>query len=196
MNSITVYCSASEGLDSGFNDAAETVGRLLAENGIELVYGGGAVGLMGVTAKACKAAGGKVTGIITEHLMASEQGWDGCDELIIVDSMRQRKRQLVELAEGFMVLPGGLGTYEEFFETLVGRLLEEHQKPIGILNDRGHFDPMMAMLQDGIDKRFITEPTMELVHVDDDAASLLKRLIESTPVEIDPDRFYPARSGE
>lgn len=196
MNSITVYCSASEGLDSGFNDAAETVGRLLAENGIELVYGGGAVGLMGVTAKACKAAGGKVTGIITEHLMASEQGWDGCDELIIVDSMRQRKRQLVELAEGFMVLPGGLGTYEEFFETLVGRLLEEHQKPIGILNDRGHFDPMMAMLQDGIDKRFITEPTMELVHVDDDAASLLKCLIESTPVEIDPDRFYPARSGE
>lgn len=196
MNSITVYCSASEGLDSGFNDAAETVGRLLAENGIELVYGGGAVGLMGVTAKACKAAGGKVTGIITEHLMASEQGWDGCDELIIVDSMRQRKRQLVELADGFMVLPGGLGTYEEFFETLVGRLLEEHQKPIGILNDRGHFDPMMAMLQDGIDKRFITEPTMELVHVDDDAASLLKRLIESTPVEIDPDRFYPARSGE
>ncbi len=196
MNSITVYCSASQGLDSGFNDAAETVGRLLAENGIELVYGGGAVGLMGVTAKACKAAGGKVTGIITKHLMESEQGWDGCDELIIVDSMRQRKRQLVELAEGFMVLPGGLGTYEEFFETLVGRLLEEHQKPIGILNDRGHFDPMMAMLRDGIDNRFITEPTMELVHVDDDAASLLKHLIEAKPVEIDPDRFYPARSGE
>ena len=196
MNSITVYCSASEGLDKGFNHAAEEVGRLLAEHGIELVYGGGAVGLMGVIAKACKAAGGKVTGIITEHLLKSEQGWDGCDELIIVDSMRQRKRQLVELAEGFMVLPGGLGTYEEFFETLVGRLLEEHQKPIGILNARGHFDPMMAMLQDGIDKRFITEPTMELVHVDDDAASLLKRLIESTPVEIDPDRFYPARSGE
>ena len=196
MNSITVYCSASEGLDKGFNDAAEEVGRLLAEHGIELVYGGGAVGLMGVIAKACKAAGGKVTGIITEHLLESEQGWDGCDELIIVDSMRQRKRQLIDRAEGFLVLPGGLGTYEEFFETLVGRLLEEHRKPIGILNDRGHFDPMMAMLRDGIDKRFITEPTMELVQIDDDAASLLKRLIESKPVEIDPDRFYPARSGE
>ena len=196
MNSITVYCSASEGLDKGFNHAAEEVGRLLAENGIELVYGGGAVGLMGVIAKACKAAGGKVTGIITEHLLESEQGWDGCDELIIVDSMRQRKRQLIDRAEGFLVLPGGLGTYEEFFETLVGRLLEEHRKPIGILNDRGHFDPMMAMLRDGIDKRFITEPTMELVQIDDDAATLLKRLIESAPVEIDPDRFYPARSRQ
>ena len=196
MRSITVYCSASEGLDKGFNDAADKVGRLLAENGIELVYGGGAVGLMGVIARACKTAGGKVTGIITEHLMESEQGWDGCDELIIVDSMRQRKRQLVDLAEGFLVLPGGLGTYEEFFETLVGRLLEEHRKPIGILNDRGHFDPMMAMLRDGIDKGFITEPTMELVLIDDDATSLLQRLIAMKPVEIDPDRFYPARSGE
>ena len=195
MRSMTVYCSASEGIDPIFKPAARRTGEVLAERGIELVYGGGAVGLMGETARACKEAGGRVTGVITKHLLDSEQGWTGCDELLIVDSMRERKQEMIERAEGFLTLPGGLGTYEEFFETLVGRLLMEHQRPIGVLNDQGHFDPLIEMFRHGVEHRFITEPTWKLVHIGSDPEQLIDELCRAQTVEIDPDEFYPARSG-
>ena len=194
MKSITVYCSASSSLDEAYYQTAEVVGRALAERGIEMVYGGGGVGLMGAAARSCKAAGGTVTGVITEHLMTMEQGWTGCDELLVVDSMRERKHQMIRRAEGFLVLPGGIGTYEEFFEVLVGRMLEEHAFPIGILNDRNYFEPLRAILEHGIEHRFISGPTLELVHFGTDPAELIDELIAAEAVEIDPDRFYPARS--
>ncbi|MCH2143525.1 MAG: TIGR00730 family Rossman fold protein [Phycisphaerales bacterium] len=194
MKSITVYCSASSSLDPGYYQTAEVVGRTLAERGIEMVYGGGGVGLMGAAARSCKAAGGRVTGVITEHLMTMEQGWAGCDELMVVESMRERKRLMMERAEGFLVLPGGIGTYEEFFEVLVGRLLEEHEFPIGILNDQDYFAPLRAILEHGIEHRFISAPTLGLVHFGSDPVALIDTLLQAERVEIDPDRFYPARS--
>jgi uncharacterized protein (TIGR00730 family) len=195
MKSITIYCSASTSLEPGYYETAELVGRTIAERGIELVYGGGGIGLMGAVAKSCKSAGGTVTGVITEHLMTMEQGWTGCDELLVVGTMRERKHLMIERAEGFMVLPGGIGTYEEFFEVLVGRLLEEHPHPIAILNDRNYFDPLVAILEHGIEHRFIARPTMDLVRIGDDPIALIDGLIAAETVEIDPDRFYPARSG-
>jgi hypothetical protein len=195
MQSITVYCSASTSIDPSFTPAAELAGRTLAERDIELVYGGGSVGLMGVLARACKEAGGRVTGVITKHLLKAEQGWDGCDELLVVDTMRDRKRIMLERGEGFLVLPGGIGTYEEFFETFVARLLEEHRCPIGILNDQGYFDPLIQILNHGIEHSFITAPTLALVQFGDDPVALIDTLLEAKAVEIDPDRFYPSRSG-
>ena len=195
MKSITLYCSASTSLDPEYYTTAETVGRTIAERGLEMVYGGGGIGLMGAAARSCKEAGGTVTGIITEHLLTMEQGWEGCDELVIVDSMRERKRQMMERAEGFLILPGGIGTYEEFFEVLVARLLEEHPHPIGILNDRGYFDPLMALLEHGFEHRFIARPTMRLLQCGTDPVALIDALIGAETVEVDPDTFYPARSG-
>jgi len=195
MKSITLYCSASTSLDPGYYSTAERVGRAIAERGLELVYGGGGIGLMGSAARSCKEAGGRVTGIITEHLLTMEQGWKGCDELHVVDSMRERKRLMMERGEGFLILPGGIGTYEEFFEVLVARLLEEHHHPIGILNDQGYYDPLLALLEHGFEQRFIARPTMRLIQCGTDPDALIDALVTADAVEVDPDTFYPARSG-
>jgi uncharacterized protein (TIGR00730 family) len=124
-----------------------------------------------------------------------EQAFDGCDELIVVDSMQERKRIMAERGDGFLVLPGGIGTLEEFFETLVGRLLEEHTKPIGIVNQQRFYDPLLAMFTHCIEHRFVTRPTLDLLHWDDDPIRLIDTLLTAEPIEIDPDRFYPARSS-
>ena len=129
LRSLTLYCSSSTSLDPHFAVAAREAGRLAAERGMTLVYGGGGIGLMGEAARAAKAAGGRVEGVITQKLLDYEQGWDGCDEMIVVDTMRERKRILMERGDAFLVLPGGLGTFEEFFETLVARQLGDHDKP-------------------------------------------------------------------
>lgn len=195
MQSMTVYCAASSSIDPKFQSAAEAAGQALAERNIELIYGGGSVGLMGVVARSCKEAGGRVTGVITKRLLNAEQGWNGCDELLVVDTMRERKRIMMERGEGFLVLPGGIGTYEEFFETFVARLLEEHHAPIGILNDHGYFDPLIQILEHGVEHRFITAPTMALVHFGDEPISLIETLVGTETIKIDPDRFYPSRSS-
>jgi uncharacterized protein (TIGR00730 family) len=191
MKAVTVYCASSTSLEPEFARTAREVGDLLAERGIELIYGGGGIGLMGEVARAMHARGGRVVGVITRHLLDHEQGWDGCDELIVVESMRERKRILVERGDGFLVLPGGLGTYEEFFETLVGRQLREHAKPIGIVNDRGYFDPLVAMIEHGIEHRFIKPAVKELFTIDPHPRRVLEWLETAPAVEIDPQRFLP-----
>ncbi len=157
------------------------VGRELAARSIRLVYGGGCIGLMGAVARATKAAGGKVTGIITRQLVALEQGWDGCDELLVVDTMRERKRLLEECGEAFLILPGGLGTYEEFFEILVGRYLKNHAKPIGVVNDHGYYDPMIAMIDHGVEHRFIRPAVRDLLFVHHDPVDVINAIVEVAP---------------
>lgn len=179
MRSVTVYCSSSTSLEPHFAAAARTVGVELARRGLTLVYGAGSIGLMGETARAAKGAGGRVVGIITQQLLDLEQGWTGCDELIVVDSMRERKRLLEERGDAFLVLPGGLGTYEEFFEILVGRYLQNHAKPIGVVNDHGYYDPMMAMIDHGIEHRFIRPAVKDLLAIDGDAVRAIERLLSA-----------------
>lgn len=179
---LTVYCASARGLDSRHLDAARDFGRLLAEHSFDLVYGGGGIGLMGELARSAKNSGARVTGIITEQFVTLEQGWDGCDELIVVDSMRERKKQMEERADAFAILPGGLGTCEEFFETLVGRVIGRHAKPLGILNVNRFFDPLLALLSHGVESGFVRSAARDLVISAVDAGALLDALrAEITP---------------
>ncbi len=192
MLAVTVYCSSSTYLDPAFHEPALQVGAELARRNLGLVYGGGGVGLMGDVARAVKAGGGRVTGIITHTLMDKEQGWDGCDELIAVDTMRERKREMLARGDAFLILPGGLGTYEEFFEALTGLLLKEHNKPIGIVNTGGYYDPMLEMIRHGIEHKFIKPAVMELLDVDPEPLRVIDQLVAHEGVVIDDDRFLPS----
>ena len=176
MKFVAVYCSSSSSLDPHFTRTAEIVGREIAARGRTLVYGGGSTGLMGDVARACAAAGGEVVGVITNHLATLEVAFDGCTELVTVETMRERKRIMVERGDAFLVLPGGLGTYEELFETLVGRLLSEHDKPMGIVNDHGYFDPLLAMIEHGIEQKFIRPAIRRLLAIDRDPIKVLHDL--------------------
>lgn len=193
LRSITLYCSSSRSLDPHFAVAARAAGELLARRGITLVYGGGGIGLMGEAARACKSAGGRVEGIITRRFLDLEQGWDGCDELVVVDTMRERKRLLIERADAFLVLPGGMGTFEEFFETLVGRQIGDHEKPIAVLDDHGYYLPLASLIEHSIRERFAREAVREILRFGTELEPLVSWLERSVaaPVSADPERFLP-----
>jgi uncharacterized protein (TIGR00730 family) len=192
METITVYCSSSTRASRSLHFAAELVGTALGERGIRLVYGGGSVGLMGAVAKGAKEAGGQITGIITERLVELEQASDICDELIVVQTMRERRRLLLEQADGILVLPGGLGTLEEFFEALVGRQLAEHGCPIGLINIDGAMDSLLAMLDDLVKQQFVRASARDLIIVEDDPVAAVERLLATPGGLVDPTRMVPS----
>lgn len=155
MPSITVYCSSSAKLARVYRQAGDGLGRAIARRGWSLVYGGNCIGLMDTLACAARASGGKVIGV-TPRLMVDEGIADmQCDELIVTDTMRQRKALLEQRGDGFIALPGGLGTLEEIFEVIVNRSLGYHAKPIVLLNINGYYDPMLAMIEHAIEQTFI-----------------------------------------
>ncbi len=182
LRSITVYCSSSNDLHQEYLDVARAIGEGLARSGRTLVYGGGCVGLMGVAARACREHGGRVVGIITERLKQAEQLDQENHENIVVRTMRERKALLESRGDAMLVLPGGLGTLEEFFEILVGRLLGEHSKPIVLLNSTDpdapgrYYDPLLAMFDHMIRSRFARNGLTSLFDVCDTAAETLARL--------------------
>lgn len=155
IRAVTVYCSSSKSVPRVYFDAAAELGRAIAMQGWTLVYGGNAVGCMGALADAARAAGGRVVGVtpqlLVDHGIADRQ----CDELIVTATMRERKAQLEQRGDAFVALPGGLGTFEEVFEILVGRTLGYHQKPVVLLNVAGYYAPLLAMIEHGIEYRFI-----------------------------------------
>jgi uncharacterized protein (TIGR00730 family) len=155
MKSITVYCASSTSLDQEYHDAAEQIGKEIASRGLTLVYGGGRIGLMGEVAMTAAANGAEVIGVITHKFVAHEQANESCDELIVVDTMQQRRAIMMERGDAFLVLPGGIGTYEELFEVLVGRQLDDHCKPIGIVNVEGYYDPLIELIDHGIKHGFM-----------------------------------------
>ena len=165
MNAVTVYCGSSTQLDATYHESAELVGKGLGEKELTLVYGGGRIGLMGEVATSAAKHGARVVGVITHKLVGHEQANEGCDELIVVDTMQERRAMMMERGDTFLVLPGGIGTYEEMFEVLVGRQLGDHSKPIGIVNIDGYFDPLIAMLDHGIDQKFIRDAVHRLIYI-------------------------------
>ncbi len=180
---ITVYCSSSNDLHADFFAAASRLGTLMAEAGWGLVYGGGSVGLMGEIAGAVRDGDGHVTGIITQRLRDAEQMDDLNDENVVVETMRERKRILEHRGDAFVILPGGLGTLEEFFEILVGHLLGEHHKPIVILNtpdpDRPgahYYDPLLDMFDHMIESRFARPGVRDLFSVVQTADAVIEVL--------------------
>ena len=146
IKSICVYCGAATGADAVYLDTAIALGRLLAAEGIRLVYGGGGVGLMGATARACAEAGGRVTGIIPDFLIGKEQAFDHAHELIVTKDMHERKRLMFERADAFIALPGGIGTLEELIEQLTWVQLNRHSKPVMVLNVANFWDPLLTLL--------------------------------------------------
>jgi len=181
MRRICVFCGSNAGHDPRYRAAAEQLGGLLAEHGIELVYGGGNVGLMGAVADACLAAGGTVIGVIPEALVGKEVAGRHVDHraltrLEVVDSMHTRKARMAELADGFIALPGGFGTFEEFCEILTWGQLGFHVKPMGLLNVNGFYDPLLALFDKAVDDGFLRQQNRAMALVDVDIASLLDQM--------------------
>ena len=176
MNSVCVFCGSSPGNDPAYAEAARELGRTLAERGNTLVYGGGHVGLMGVVADAALGAGGEVIGVMPRSLVDREIGHTDLTKLHVVRSMHERKALMSELSEGFIALPGGNGTLEEFFEVLTWAQLGEHTKPCGLLNVAGYYDPLLAVFDQMVDRAFLKREHRGLVLVEGDPSALLERL--------------------
>lgn len=176
MKRICVFCGSRPGVRPAYRAAAEAVGGLLAERGIELVYGGGNVGLMGIVADACLAAGGRVVGVIPRALLEWEVGHEGLTRLEVVDSMHTRKARMAELADGFIALPGGLGTFEELFEILTWAQLGFHSKPVGLLNVDAYYQPLVQMMERGVAEGFMKAENRGLLLVEDNAQALLRTM--------------------
>ena len=176
LAAITVYCSSSSHVPRIYFDAAEALGRAIALEGWTLIYGGNACGSMKALADGARAANGKVIGVTPRSLVDKGLSDEQCDELIVTPNMRDRKAIMESRGDAFIALPGGLGTFEEIFEIIVGRQLGYHAKPIVILNIAGYYDPLLAMLTHGVEHRFIKSSSMDLFEVKTDVPSTIQSL--------------------
>ncbi len=185
LQRLCVYCGSSPGAHPEYARAATALGRLLAERDIELVYGGGHVGLMGAIADGALAAGGRVIGVIPRALMDRELGHTGIQDLRVVADMHERKMTMAGLAHAFIAMPGGWGTIEELAEMLTWLQLAIHAKPIGVLNVAGYFDPFLAFAERMIEERFVRVEHRQLFSVESEPAALLERLMRPMAAPID-----------
>jgi len=176
--SLCVYCGSRLGEDPAFAATAAQVGQWIGHRGGQLVYGGGRNGLMGVVADATLAAGGRVVGIIPKALVEKEWAHTACSELHVVDTMHERKRMMAERADAFLALPGGIGTFEEFFEVWTWRQLGYHDKPVGLLNQGGYYDGLLGFLKTGVGHGFMNPWQMDLIRSDSDPMILLPALVQ------------------
>lgn len=174
--SVCVYCGSRHGARPEYAEAARALGRAIGERGWQLVYGGGAVGLMGEVADAVLAAGGRVVGVIPDTLMKREVGHRGLHELHVVPTMHLRKQMMAERADAFVALPGGIGTLEELYEVWTWRQLGYHDQPIGLLNVAGYFDGLLRFMQTSVDEGFLAPAQQQVLQVGSDAVELLQRL--------------------
>lgn len=181
MKRICVFCGSSAGGDAVFAEAAAAMGALLARHHIGLVYGGGNIGLMGVIADAVLAGGGEVIGVIPQALVDKELAHHGVTQLRVVQSMHERKAMMADLAEGFLALPGGFGTLDEFCEILTWAQLGFHRKPCGLLNTAGFYDAFLAQVDHAVAQRFIRAEHRGLIHVATEPAALLRHLQAAHP---------------
>ena len=186
MKRICVFCGSNAGHDARYRAEAEALGRLLASRGIELVYGGGNVGLMGALADACLAADGTVIGVIPEALLGKEVAGRHVDHraltrMEVVDSMHTRKARMAELADGFIALPGGFGTFEEFCEILTWGQLGFHVKPMGLLNVAGFYDPLLALFNHAVREGFLRPQNRAMALTDTDSGRLLDAMAAYRP---------------
>ena len=177
--SVCVYCGSRPGASPAFTDAARAVGQWIGSRGGQLVYGGGCNGLMGTVAQATLDAGGRVIGVIPKALVEKEWANHNCTELHVVDTMHERKRLMAEHADAFLALPGGIGTFEEFFEVWTWRQLGYHDKPVGLLNLGGYYDALLQFLRHTVEQQFMGDWQMDLVRVDSEAARLLPDLVQA-----------------
>ncbi|MBI5772962.1 MAG: TIGR00730 family Rossman fold protein [Verrucomicrobia bacterium] len=184
VKSLCVFCGSSSGADSAFTTAARALGETLARQGLTLVYGGGNVGLMGVIADAALAHGGKVIGVIPRSLVERELAHRRLTELHVVVSMHERKALMADRADGFIALPGGFGTLDEFCEILTWAQLGLHTKPCGVLNVNGFFDSFLAQVDRAVADRFIRPEHRALLLVGQNPDALLERMRKFQPPKV------------
>ena len=181
MKRICVFCGSNAGARSEYAEAARALATVLAERKLGIVYGGGNVGLMGVVADAALARGGEVIGVIPQKLVDKEVAHRGVTELLVVETMHERKALMNDLSDAFLALPGGFGTLDEFFEVLTWAQLGFHGKPCALLNVAGYYDGLLAMLDHAVTERFLRPAHRELVIADTDPLRLLQRLSAFAP---------------
>lgn len=181
MKSVTVFCGSNSGIRAEYADAAKNLARLFVEKNIRLVYGGGNIGLMGIIADEVMRAGGRVVGIIPKSLDDKEVGHRGITELEIVGSMHERKARMAELADGFIAMPGGIGTFEEFFEILTWAQLGFHDKPCGILNVANYYDGLLALCDNAVKEGFLRPVHRKLILDDFDGKTLIEKMENFRP---------------
>ena len=185
LRRVCVFCASSPGARTDYADLAAATGKLLAAEGIGLVYGGGAVGLMGVVADAALAAGGEVVGVIPDDLFAREVGHRGLTDLRVVSSMHERKQLMFDLSDGFIALPGGLGTFEEVFEVLTWAQLGMHAKPIAMLDVAGYYEPLLAFLDRAVEERLVRPQHRAMLLQGDDPVDVLDRMRRYEPPAVE-----------
>ena len=182
---VCVFCGSSSGSAEAYTAAARHTGRRLAQLGIELVYGGSNIGLMGETAGAALAAGGRVTGVIPDFFIGREVAHRGLSNLILTATMHERKARMADLADAFLALPGGFGTFDELFEILTWSQLKLHAKPIGLLNVNGFYDPLLAMAQHATREGFLRPEHQALMLAGAELDPLLERMAVAAPLTLD-----------
>ena len=173
MRRVCVFCGSNSGELPEYSEAARAMGRALVERDLELVFGGGKVGLMGVLADSVLDHGGRVTGVIPRALEAREVAHGGLSELHVVASMHERKAMMEDLSDAFIAMPGGLGTFEEILEILTWAQLEIHPKPSGLLNVSGYYDTLMEFLHQAVDQGFVPRSSLECLYLGTEPHSLL-----------------------
>ena len=181
MNNVCVYCGSSSGRLAVYTDSAQQLAQALLQRDIGLVYGGASIGLMGEVADAVLAGGGRVTGVIPRALAKKEVAHSGLTELIVVDSMHERKARMAEAADGFIALPGGLGTLEELFEMLTWAQLGIHTKPCAMLDGNGYYNQLIAFLDHAVAEGFFKPVHRDMLLVDEDAGNLLDKMQVYSP---------------
>jgi uncharacterized protein (TIGR00730 family) len=184
MNSICVFCGSNTGNSSKFTYTAQEMAKTLVTHRLSLVYGGGSVGLMGVLADQVLALGGKVCGVIPKGIFTKELAHEGLTQLHVVGTMHERKQLMYDLADGFIALPGGLGTLEELCEILTWAQLGFHQKPCGILNVAGYFDSLLQFFDDAVKHRFVRPEHRDLILTDESPEGLLQKLKDYRPPKL------------
>ncbi len=181
MKAVCIFCGSNVGRNPAYEQAAVSVGTALAKAGLRLVYGGGKVGLMGAVADAAIVAGGHVSGVMPRALVEREIAHAGLSELHVVETMHQRKTMMADLSDGFIALPGGAGTLEEFFEQWTWALLGIHGKPCGLLNVADYFAPLIGMMQNIVAEGFIAERYVEMLVIESAVEPILARFAAYTP---------------
>ena len=177
--SVCVYCGSRPGNNPAFTEVARATGQWIGSHGGQLVYGGGTGGLMGTVAEATQAAGGRVVGIIPKALVDKEWANHACTELHVVNTMHERKQMMAERADAFVALPGGIGTFEEFFEVWTWRQLGYHDKPVGLLNADGYYDGLVKFLQTSLSDGFMNDWLMSLIRIESQVEPLLKNVVQA-----------------
>ena len=185
MIKVCVYCGSSSGKDPAYSEIAKEMGETLSKHGLELVYGGGNIGIMGIVADSVLQSGGRAIGVIPQALSDREIAHDSLTELHITTDMHERKRKMADLSDAFVALPGGLGTLEEILEIWTWGQLGFHKKPIALLNTKGYYGLLLDFLDDAVENGFINAAHRQMLIVDSDPEELVMRLKDYVPVVSD-----------